>query len=142
MKIVKIHICIDFYVELLTILKREKILTILIYGERESHMTEQKEVQEGKIFAVLSYLWILCFIPLLFKKENKFALFHAKQGLVLFICEIALWIVGIIPVLGWLISIVGSLICGIFALIGIIQALMGNEWKMPVLGDYAEKINV
>ena len=105
-------------------------------------MTENKEIQEGKVFAVIAYLWILCLVPLLLKKENKFALFHAKQGLVLFITEIALWIIGIIPILGWLISILGSLACGILALIGIIQALMGNYWKMPLLGDYAEKINI
>jgi len=105
-------------------------------------MSEDKEIQEGKIFALISYLWILCLVPLLLKKENKFAMFHAKQGLVLFICEIALWIIGIIPILGWLISIVGSLICGILSLVGIIQALMGNYWKIPVLGDYAEKISI
>ncbi len=104
-------------------------------------MAENKEIQEGKIFAVIAYLWILCLVPLLLKKENKFALFHAKQGLVLFICEIALWIIGIVPILGW-ISVLGSLACGILALIGIIQALMGNYWKMPLLGDYAEKINI
>ena len=105
-------------------------------------MPEDKEIQEGKIFAVIAYLWILCLVPLLLKKENKFALFHAKQGLVLFICEIALWIIGIIPFLGWFISVLGSLACGILALIGIIQALMGSYWKMPLLGDYAEKIKI
>ncbi len=105
-------------------------------------MAENKEIQEGKIFAVIAYLWILCLVPLLLKKENKFALFHAKQGLVLFICEIALWIIGIIPIIGWLISVLGSLVCGVLALIGIIQALMDNYWKMPILGDYAEKINI
>ena len=105
-------------------------------------MAEDKEIQEGKIFAMLAYLWILCLVPLLLKKENKFALFHAKQGLVLFICEIALWIIGIIPILGWIISILGSLICGILSLIGIIQTLAGNYWKMPLLGDYAEKIKI
>ena len=105
-------------------------------------MADNKEIQEGKVFAVIAYLWILCLVPLLLKKENKFALFHAKQGLVLFICEIALWLIGIIPILGWLISILGSLACGILALVGIIQALMGNYWKMPLLGDYAEKISI
>jgi len=105
-------------------------------------MEENKEIQEGKIYAVLAYLWILCFIPLLFKKDNKFALFHAKQGLVLFICSIALCLFRIIPLLGWVISIIGSIICGILGLVGIVQALMGNYWKMPVVNDYAEKIKL
>ena len=63
-------------------------------------MAEDKEVQEGKIFAVIGYLGILCLIPLLFKKDNKFALFHGKQGLVLFLGWIAVGIVMMIPVLG------------------------------------------
>ncbi|NQT23292.1 MAG: hypothetical protein HQ579_07665 [Candidatus Omnitrophica bacterium] len=105
-------------------------------------MPENKEIQEGKIYAVIGYLWILCLVPLLLKKENKFALFHAKQGLILFICEIALAIVGIVPVLGWLISMLGWLACGILSLVGMVQALMGNYWKMPIVGDYAEKISL
>jgi len=99
-------------------------------------------VQEGKIFAVVAYLWILCLIPLFFKKENKFALFHGKQGLVLFIGELALWLIGIIPFIGWLILFAGTLTCGVLSLIGIVQALLGNFWKMPVLGDIAEKISI
>ena len=54
---------------------------------RETSTPEQdKEIQEGKMYAVIAYLGILCLVPLLLKKENKFALFHGKQGLVLFIC--------------------------------------------------------
>lgn len=105
-------------------------------------MPENKEIQEGKIFAVLGYLWILCFIPLLFKKENKFALFHAKQGLVLFIAELALWLISIIPFLGWIIGLLGSIACGILSLIGVIQSLMGEYWKAPLISDYAEKIKL
>ena len=45
-------------------------------------------VQEGKLFAVISYLGILCVITLLTKKDNAFALFHAKQGLVLLIAAV------------------------------------------------------
>jgi fumarate reductase subunit D len=102
---------------------------------------EDKEVLEGKPYAVLGYLWILCLVPLILKKENKFALFHAKQGLVLFIAELAIGFIGIIPFLGWLIFFFGSVVLGLLSLLGIIQALMGNYWKMPVIGDFAEKIN-
>ena len=102
---------------------------------------EDKEVLEGKPYAVLAYLWILCLVPLILKKENKFALFHARQGLVIFICELAIGFVGIIPFLGWLVFFFGSVLFGLLSLAGIIQALMGNYWKMPVVGDFAEKIN-
>ena len=104
-------------------------------------MPEDKEVQEGKIFAVIGYLGILCLIPLLFKKENKFALFHGKQGLILFLGEVALIIVAIIPFLG-VISFFGFLLFGILSLIGMVQALLGNYWKIPIVADLANKFNI
>lgn len=103
---------------------------------------EDDVIKEGKIFAVLAYIGILCLIPLLVKKENKFAFFHAKQGLVLFIAEVALGIVGMVPFLGWLIAALGLILLPIICLIAIIQVLMGNYWRIPVVADIAEKINI
>lgn len=104
-------------------------------------MAEGKEIQDGKIYATIGYLWILCFVPLLLKKENKFALFHGKQGLVLFLGEIAAAIIMMIPILG-LIGLLSLFIFAVMSLIGIIQALMGNYWKMPVVADIADKFNI
>ncbi len=94
------------------------------------------------MYAILSYLWILCLIPVLMKKDNEFVRFHAKQGLVLFIVEMAVAIIGIIPVLGSIIYVLGMLICGILSIIGIIQALMGKKWKIPVVNEWADKIEI
>ncbi len=102
----------------------------------------EKEIEEGKIFAVLGYLSILCLVPLLLKKDNKFALFHGKQGLVLFIFEVAAGIISLVPFLGWIIGILALIIFPILSVIGIIRSLMGQYWKMPVLGDLAEKITI
>ncbi|MFH1995835.1 MAG: hypothetical protein ABIJ27_02415 [Candidatus Omnitrophota bacterium] len=96
-------------------------------------------VQEGKLFAMVAYLGILCLVPLFFKKDNKFAMFHGKQGLVLFIGESAIWVIG--NLFGWLRGL-GALIFGVISIIGIIQALMGKYWKLPVGGKLAEKITI
>jgi len=104
-------------------------------------MAEDKEVLEGKAYAILSYLWILCLIPLILKKDNKFALFHAKQGLILFIGELVVGFIGIIPFIGWMILFIGTFIFGILSLAGIVQVLLGNFWRMPVVGEIAEKVN-
>ena len=101
---------------------------------------ESQEVLEGKAYAILAYLWILCLVPLILKKDNKFALFHARQGLVLFIGELVMGLVGIIPVLGWLVAFFGTILFGVMSLVGIVQVLQGNFWKMPVAGDIAEKV--
>ncbi len=105
-------------------------------------MVEDKEVQEGKIFAVLAYLSVLCLVPLLLKKDNKFAFHHGKQGLVIFIGEVAIGILAWIPFLGWVLAPIGSLIFFVVSLIGIIQVLKGDYWKCPVVSDIAEKIKI
>lgn len=91
---------------------------------------------ENKLMAVLAYLGILVLVPLLTKKDSSFVQFHAKQGLVLFIAEIIVWW---IPFVGWF--FLGPVI-SIVALIGLIMAAMGRQWKIPVIWSIAEKINL
>ena len=98
--------------------------------------------QEDKVYAALSYIFILVFIPLLLKPQNGYVQFHAKQGLVLFLVEVALWVVGVVPVLGWLIGFVGHIVVVILAILGIVAALVGRYWEMPFLGEYAKKVNL
>lgn len=100
----------------------------------QAPLTDEQDIRENKLWALLSYLGILVLIPLLAKKDSKFAQFHAKQGLVLFIANL-IWM---IPLIGWLIGFV-LLIAG---LVAIIKVLMGQYWKIPVLGDFAQKINI
>ncbi|MCK4883162.1 MAG: hypothetical protein KAS92_09075, partial [Candidatus Omnitrophica bacterium] len=57
---------------------------------------KDQQILEGKVFAILSYLSILCIIPLVFKKDNPFVLKHGKQGLILFLGEVAVFILHII----------------------------------------------
>ena len=103
---------------------------------------DSKEIQDAKIFALLSYLGIFCLVPLLFKKDNKFALFHGKQGLVIFLGEVAAFIVNIIPILGQIICVIAMLVFVILSLIGIIKSLTGEYWKIPIVSDIAEKIKI
>ena len=102
--------------------------------------SSEKEILEGKIFAVLSYLSILCIIPLLLRKENDFVLSHGKQGLVIFIGEVSIFIIHI--VLGaWILNL-GTFFFGIISLWGIIEVLRGNYVKLPFVADIAEKITL
>jgi len=104
-------------------------------------LSNQKEIQEGKFFAVISYISFLCIISLGFKKDNKFAVHHAKQGLVLFVFEVASFILSIIPLLGGFLRIFGTLIFTLVSLWGILQALTGDSTsRIPVVSDIADKI--
>jgi len=99
-------------------------------------------VSDGKVFAIVAYIGILCLLPLLLKKDNKFALHHGKQGLVLFIGGIASGIIGIVPVIGWILLPFLMLTFMILSVIGIIQAISGKYWRAPVIADLADKINI
>ena len=104
-----------------------------------------KEVEEGKIFAFLAYLLSIIgfLIVLLAKKDNKFAMYHAKQSLVLFIVYIIGWIIlAFIPVLGWAVLPIWWILMLIFTIIGIVNALAGKEKPLPIMGKYAKKIKL
>ena len=103
---------------------------------------QDKEIEEGRPFALLSYLWILCLVPLFLKRDNRFAVFHGKQGLVLFMGEVVTSILGILPVGGWVIFFAGSALFGILSLMGLLHVLLGNYWRMPAVGGIAEKIGL
>lgn len=97
--------------------------------------------QEDKTFAALSYLWILSLVPLLLKRDRDFVQFHARQGFLLFVGEVIITLIGMIPLLGWIVAFVGWIAAVILSVAGIIAALGGRYWDMPYLGEYARKLN-
>lgn len=119
----------------------------------------EEQINEGKSLAWLAYLGILFLIPLLAHKDNPFSKYHARQGMVLFFLEVALGIVwGILGAIAVAIALatysVGVGLCGglvlalmcilwllvaVVAIIGIVQAATGKFWRMPLLGNLAEK---
>jgi uncharacterized membrane protein len=101
---------------------------------QEQNNPEEKDINENKGIAILSYLGILCLIPLLLKKESKFAMFHAKQGLVLTIGWFFVWF----PFIGQLLWFV----LAIFTIWGIINVLSGKYTKLPLVADLAARINI
>ena len=95
---------------------------------------------EKDLIAILSYLGILFLIPMLASKDNAFAQFHAKQGLVLFIAEVATGFLGAIPILGWFVILpIGSIIWFVLSIIGIVNVLGGKQTPLPIIGKFAGK---
>ena len=100
---------------------------------------QDQSVIEGKVFAILGYLSILCIIPLIFKKDNPFVLLHSKQGLVLFVGEVALFILSI--VFPWVLK-AGLFILFATSFIGILAVLEGRKLELPFVAKLAEKITL
>ncbi len=101
---------------------------------------ESQEVKEGRPFAILAYLSILCIIPLILKKDNSFCLLHAKQGLVLFIAEVAVFVLSVLPLIGGIVWRAGVLTFGLISIWAIVQVSLGHNPRIPVVFELAEKI--
>lgn len=98
---------------------------------------DNKDVEENKGIACLSYIGILCLIPLLTKKDSKFAQANAKQGLALFIVDVIVAILMGIPVIGWLLGLAVFVV----SLIAVVKTLSGQFWKIPGVYDLSKKLN-
>jgi uncharacterized membrane protein len=98
---------------------------------------QEAVVRDSKVFALLSYLSILCIIPLIFKKDDDFVLFHSRQGLVLFIAQVGVFILSI--VFPWILKI-GMFILLAASFIGILAVLDGRRLELPVVFTLSQKI--
>jgi uncharacterized membrane protein len=120
---------------------------------------------DGNLAAALGYpIGIIAIISLIMEKENRFVKFHALQSILLhvgaIVVMIAVWIIGIILVIagiaasaaantgaiGGLASMLFGLIwlvfivCYLIALImSAVKAYGGNMFKLPVIGNIADK---
>lgn len=112
-----------------------------------------KELEEGKLFAILSYAINIVGVPFwiapLVMKNNEFALYHAKQAAFLWIAGLVLGIVGVIVFLVLAavflplacIAQIGMAALGIASLVlnilGIVNAIGLKSVPLPVVGDMA-----
>jgi len=93
---------------------------------------------EGLLCYVLG--WITGIVFLVLEKENKFVRFHAMQSLATFlVLFIILVIIGMIPFVGWVISILISIFMLFLWLFLMYKAFKGERYKLPIVGEFAEK---
>lgn len=114
---------------------KEEVKEVLVTPDTTASF-DPEDINKNKIFAILAYFGILVLVPIFAAKDSKFAKFHANQGLLLFIAEIAGSVISVIPVLGTLVSFVVSIACFALAIIGIINAAKGEAKELPIIGKY------
>ena len=97
---------------------------------------------DENIEALLCYIlgWITGVVFLVLEKENRFVRFHAVQSLVAFLpIFVILVIVGMIPFIGWFLSIIMSIFTLILWLFLMLKAFKREKYKLPLVGDFAEQ---
>jgi uncharacterized membrane protein len=105
-------------------------------------MEEQKNQQKkAKNTGMAVVAYIIFFIPLLTDSKNDpFVKYHVKQGLVLFIASIIVWFIArVIPVLGFIVSPILNIAILVLLIIGIINAVNGEQKPLPLIGQFADK---
>ena len=111
-------------------------------AEPEIDKEKEKEMrEEGKAAAILGYVPFMCFVPLIKMKDNPFAVKHGKQGLILFIIEI-IAVVFLLPKISDLFWGMVIVLCLASAVSGIYFAIQGKDWKIPFIGDLADKMKI
>ncbi len=104
--------------------------------------------KDSKLFAFLGvFLTVIGFIIVYAtQKKDKYAMFYAKQGLILFIVwvifSIASWIFMMIPFVGWVISTILWILLVVAWVIGIIYSLSDEMKEIPIIGSFAKMIKL
>lgn len=99
--------------------------------------------EQNTVMAVVAY--ILFFIPLLTDAKNDpFVKYHVKQGLVLFIAYVIVMVLSWTPFVWSLYGLIMLLNLGLLVLliIGIMHAINGEQKPLPLIGQFADKINI
>jgi uncharacterized membrane protein len=110
--------------------------------EESKNLGETSIGMQPNLEALLSYFFgfITGLVFYLVERKNKFVRFHAMQSMLVFGGLAVLNLIFIfIPILGILISIFLSLLGVVLWIILMIKAYQGEYFKLPVVGDIAEK---
>jgi uncharacterized membrane protein len=112
-----------------------------LMGTPEALEVSADDAETNKIFGILAYLSILCLIPIITAKDSPFAKYHANQGFVLFLAEVATIIVTsafvFIPFIGFIVYFLHLILLLVFtgvSILGIINAAAGKCVPLPVIG--------
>lgn len=97
---------------------------------------------EAKTIAIIAYLTLIgLLIAFVMNNDKKyeFASYHIRQSLGLILISLGLFIIGAVPVLGWIASFLGSVFLLVLWIFGLINAINHEKKPVPVLGTYFEE---
>ena len=103
-------------------------------GKRSSGVYETNET--SRWMGMLSYIWGLWLLPMIFRRDDAFAMYHAKQGLILSVVSAIASVAGSIIGLGWVVTV--ARLYMIFK--GINTAKEGRVEPLPYIGNIVSKL--
>jgi uncharacterized membrane protein len=122
-----------------------KCLIVHVSKEKNIMADEIKTTSTGlnqNVAGLLCYLvgWVTGLIFFLLEKENKFVRFHAMQSMITFGgLTILFMVIAYIPFIGWMLLPFLGLLQLVLWILLMVKAYQGEQFKLPVIGDLAEK---
>jgi uncharacterized membrane protein len=109
---------------------------------REPEGTKSSTGLDTRTAALLTYVlgFITGIIFLTIEKDSRFVKFHAMQSILISVALLVINLVlGFIPVIGWIVGILLVPLSFILWIACMLLALQGKLFKLPVVGDIAER---
>ena len=103
---------------------------------------ESSTGMSANVAGLLCYVlgWISGIVFVVLEKKSTFVKFHAWQSIMTFgVLTVADLILGLIPLIGWVLGILIGILGFVLWIILMIRAYQGQMWKVPWAGNWAEK---
>jgi uncharacterized membrane protein len=103
--------------------------------------TAQPTSYDPKIVGIVSYLTIIGWIVALIMNNPKteFGSFHIRQSLGIMLLFLVSGFIMIIPILGWIVGLVGYFAGLVFWIMGLVKATQQSTTPVPVIGEKAQE---
>ena len=105
-------------------------------------ISQDTKSQENLLGALCYFLGWVTGVILWFSvpKSKKFIRFHAMQSTVVsVVIMVVLIVLEWIPIIGWIISGLVGLLAFVLWIVLMVKAYQGQMYKLPVIGDLADK---
>ncbi len=108
----------------------------------------ENEHDDKVLFAFLAtFLSIIGFvIALIARRDDKYVMYYAKLSLIIFLIGVVGAVISgifwIIPVVGQIINLAVGIIFIVLWILSWIYALTGEEKDLPIVSDWARKLNI
>ena len=90
---------------------------------------------DTKTTSIVAYLTWIGLIIAFVAGDKEGAKFHLNQALLIFLSGLIIGVVGIIPILGWIVALVGGIFLFVCWIIGLIAAINQEEKRIPLIGN-------
>ncbi len=106
-------------------------------AQPSSSASGDSDARENQAISFLCYLGLLFLIPYLTRPNSEFVKFHSNQGLVLLITSAVIQVAAeIVPIIGWLIGLAGTVFVFALFLKGMINVYHLEKKELPYIGSF------